>query len=395
MFTASSPELNNLNLFQKRNIQFKTEQSKTNGTLRHLESNDSNLKKREHLPYYFTSVPDLTFRVTQPNNNSNSEAGSDCKRFNSQQANRTKASLFSLGVKNFKNLRSQNNTGSVPNLFNEFANNPNCYNIQRSKLSIEYPNNLSQQRSNSINMLESQAQRHLFSYSNKIDESPELVPNKSSEFISSVNANSTMSSKANIYSPSNQNIFIQQQQQQQQHQHQQQQQHVIYANLNSFQANNVSSNSSIKPAHEYLSKVIEPLNKSVINQMHNSNSNAKQILSSLNNIPTIQEVSQQRETEFKNTNDKKTEFSNDKLSMDKKNKIESSNITKNSRIIVFDKSFEDQDFTREFELLPRMNPTAKFTTASLSENILKNRFRDILPYEENRFEICNTLNNFD
>src|SRR5699024_12445941 len=61
-----------------------------------------------------------------------------------------------------------------------------------------------------------------------------------------------------------------------------------------------------------------------------------------------------------------------------------SGIPKNSRIIVFDKSLEDQDFTRDFELLPSMNPTAKFTTASLPENILKNRFRDILPYEENR-----------
>ncbi len=56
-----------------------------------------------------------------------------------------------------------------------------------------------------------------------------------------------------------------------------------------------------------------------------------------------------------------------------------------SRIIVFNsENFHDQDFTREFELLPRMNPEAKFTTASLPENVLRNRFRDILPYEENR-----------
>jgi len=69
------------------------------------------------------------------------------------------------------------------------------------------------------------------------------------------------------------------------------------------------------------------------------------------------------------------------------------NIPKNSRIIVFDKSFEDQDFTREFELLPRMNPTAKFTTASMNDNILKNRFRDILPYEENRVKLTPTKEN--
>ncbi|OTF76925.1 Tyrosine-protein phosphatase non-receptor-like protein [Euroglyphus maynei] len=68
-------------------------------------------------------------------------------------------------------------------------------------------------------------------------------------------------------------------------------------------------------------------------------------------------------------------------------------ITANSRIIVFDKSFDDQDFTKEFELLPRMNPTAKFTTASLGENILKNRFRDILPYEENRVKLTPTKDN--
>lgn len=54
---------------------------------------------------------------------------------------------------------------------------------------------------------------------------------------------------------------------------------------------------------------------------------------------------------------------------------------KDHRVFVLDETLND----REFDLLPRMNPTAKFTTALLQENIYRNRFRDILPYEDNRF----------
>ena len=58
---------------------------------------------------------------------------------------------------------------------------------------------------------------------------------------------------------------------------------------------------------------------------------------------------------------------------------------KDRRVFPLEESLNDSDFIREFDLLPRMNPTAKFTTALLPENIYRNRFRDILPYEDNRY----------
>lgn len=47
----------------------------------------------------------------------------------------------------------------------------------------------------------------------------------------------------------------------------------------------------------------------------------------------------------------------------------------------------NQELMREFDMIPRMNPTAKFATAALPENAKRNRFRDILPYEDNRVRI--------
>jgi len=59
-------------------------------------------------------------------------------------------------------------------------------------------------------------------------------------------------------------------------------------------------------------------------------------------------------------------------------------VSKDHRVIALEAKLKDGNFMREFDLLPRMNPTAKFTTALLPENIYRNRFRDILPYEDNR-----------
>lgn len=68
------------------------------------------------------------------------------------------------------------------------------------------------------------------------------------------------------------------------------------------------------------------------------------------------------------------------------NKMEVSvDSSKDRRVSALEESLSDPEFIREFDLLPRMNPTAKFTTALLPENIYRNRFRDILPYEDNRY----------
>ena len=75
------------------------------------------------------------------------------------------------------------------------------------------------------------------------------------------------------------------------------------------------------------------------------------------------------------------------------NKLEVSiESNKDRRVSALEESLSDPEFIRDFDLLPRMNPTAKFTTALLPENIYRNRFRDILPYEDNRYSnICCSL----
>ncbi|XP_045598468.1 tyrosine-protein phosphatase non-receptor type 14 isoform X2 [Procambarus clarkii] len=51
------------------------------------------------------------------------------------------------------------------------------------------------------------------------------------------------------------------------------------------------------------------------------------------------------------------------------------------------------DILQEFELIPRMKPNADFTTATKPDNIPRNRYKDIVPYEENRVKITPTKDN--
>jgi tyrosine-protein phosphatase non-receptor type 14/21 len=48
---------------------------------------------------------------------------------------------------------------------------------------------------------------------------------------------------------------------------------------------------------------------------------------------------------------------------------------------------------REFKLIPNVNPVAKYTSSQLPENLLRNRFRNILPYEDNRVHLPPTKEN--
>lgn len=70
-----------------------------------------------------------------------------------------------------------------------------------------------------------------------------------------------------------------------------------------------------------------------------------------------------------------------------------STLSKDPRVSALESKLADSQFMREFDLLPRMNPTAKFTTALLPENALRNRFRDILPYEDNRVRLASSKDN--
>lgn len=51
------------------------------------------------------------------------------------------------------------------------------------------------------------------------------------------------------------------------------------------------------------------------------------------------------------------------------------------------------DILQEFESLPRVKPNADFTTAQKSDNIPRNRYKDIVPYEENRVRITPSKEN--
>ncbi|XP_075588124.1 protein tyrosine phosphatase non-receptor pez [Dermatophagoides farinae] len=306
-------------------------------------------------PPYFTSVPDLTFNKQQ---------------YSQQQ----QQDLLLLGIggekkfsktKNFFRLFgwSQNKTGSEPNLFNNSSSvsasySPNSYHLKRSKFSIEHldsnnfvgirnviNNNNNNNCTTSINdnhqIMTRPMTMSFTTISQKIDELPETTAiveqqqQPTTMTKTDVDNNNDVLATSNISPSIHTTTAAVQQQQQRQQQHQQQQQ---------------SNHQYINLQEDTQQTSVEPIKSSSIEDNNNST-----IIMPL----------------------AKT----------------SSTTTANSRIIVFGKSFDDQDFTKEFELLPRMNPTTKFTTASLTENILKNRFRDILPYEENRVKLTPTKDN--
>jgi len=66
---------------------------------------------------------------------------------------------------------------------------------------------------------------------------------------------------------------------------------------------------------------------------------------------------------------------------------------KDPRVVTLEKRCNGDEFTREFEMIPRMKPTATFSTALLLENVYRNRFRNILPYDDNRVRLVPTKDN--
>lgn len=48
---------------------------------------------------------------------------------------------------------------------------------------------------------------------------------------------------------------------------------------------------------------------------------------------------------------------------------------------------EEECVFTEYEQVPKKRPDGLFTTAVLPENTERNRFRDVVPYEENRVEL--------
>lgn len=48
---------------------------------------------------------------------------------------------------------------------------------------------------------------------------------------------------------------------------------------------------------------------------------------------------------------------------------------------------EEERLFTEYEQIPKKKAKSIFTTATLPDNTERNRFRDVLPYEENRVEL--------
>ncbi|XP_071523847.1 tyrosine-protein phosphatase non-receptor type 14 isoform X2 [Panulirus ornatus] len=66
---------------------------------------------------------------------------------------------------------------------------------------------------------------------------------------------------------------------------------------------------------------------------------------------------------------------------------------KDPRAVQLEAKLLTGDILQEFELIPRMKPNADFTTATKLDNIPRNRYKDIVPYEENRVKITPTKDN--
>lgn len=51
------------------------------------------------------------------------------------------------------------------------------------------------------------------------------------------------------------------------------------------------------------------------------------------------------------------------------------------------------DILQEFEAIPKIKAGADFTTATKADNAPRNRYKDIVPYEENRVKLTPTKDN--
>ncbi|XP_060524668.1 tyrosine-protein phosphatase non-receptor type 14 [Cylas formicarius] len=68
-------------------------------------------------------------------------------------------------------------------------------------------------------------------------------------------------------------------------------------------------------------------------------------------------------------------------------------ISKETMCQLLENKLADSQLFFEFDKIPKKKPNADFTTALLPENAAFNRFKDVLPYEDNRLRLTPTKNN--
>ncbi|MBN3313185.1 PTN14 phosphatase, partial [Atractosteus spatula] len=72
---------------------------------------------------------------------------------------------------------------------------------------------------------------------------------------------------------------------------------------------------------------------------------------------------------------------------------DSSKVTTDERCKILERKLEEDRVFTEYEQIPKKKADCVITTAILPENVERNRFRDVVPYEENRVELVPTKEN--
>ncbi|XP_066983162.1 tyrosine-protein phosphatase non-receptor type 14 isoform X1 [Macrobrachium rosenbergii] len=68
-------------------------------------------------------------------------------------------------------------------------------------------------------------------------------------------------------------------------------------------------------------------------------------------------------------------------------------VPKDPRVLQLESKLFASDILQEYEAIPRKKPNADFTTSMKPDNIPRNRYKDIVPYEENRVKITPAKDN--
>ncbi|XP_041106547.1 tyrosine-protein phosphatase non-receptor type 14-like [Polyodon spathula] len=82
-----------------------------------------------------------------------------------------------------------------------------------------------------------------------------------------------------------------------------------------------------------------------------------------------------------------------RLSVPEDNQEDTSKVTTDERCKILERKLEEEMVFTEYEQIPKKKADGIFTTAVMADNAERNRFRDIVPYEENRVELVPTKEN--
>ncbi|XP_058880277.1 tyrosine-protein phosphatase non-receptor type 14-like isoform X2 [Acipenser ruthenus] len=82
-----------------------------------------------------------------------------------------------------------------------------------------------------------------------------------------------------------------------------------------------------------------------------------------------------------------------RLPVPEDNQEDTSKVTTDERCKILERKLEEEMVFTEYEQIPKKKADGVFTTAVMPDNAERNRFRDIVPYEENRVELVPTKEN--